>query len=470
MIVNEKKKEGVRSAAWSVAWSAAGAVLARLSNFGRATEGSVAILFALCSVVLITCAGVGIDYASALRLRREMQQALDAAVLAAATQESDRSRAATEFFSANLVGGRGIEISFEFSEGTGEFSGVARALLPSKFMTVVGIDMIPVSVESGVAVKTAQACIFLVDRHGHDAFKANGGGRIDMPDCEMHVHSKALPATWIDSKNIDVQRLCLAGRFGGNARPWPPGFEENCSPSEDPYKGKLPVISATIVRETACMPDAALPDEKLSRMVFKPGTYCRWPNINSHVQSVRFEPGDYVFKSGVSFNAQRVDFGAGTYLFKGANFTFNGAVRDVQMGAGLYVLAEGSRLVFNDQKVSGAGVTIHLADANSAFLTVQGNSQLELTAPTAGPYKGLALYEAPNLPVDAWGRYTLDGAMTIRGGVHLPSRNLHLNGNGRIASDGMTLVLNKLSLDGTVAISRGAATTGSGGSRAYLLR
>jgi hypothetical protein len=229
-------------------------------------------------------------------------------------------------------------------------------------------------------------------------------------------------------------------------------------------------VAKDMAFEGSCVPWSDMPDQNASKMVFKPGTYCHWPNINGNVTEVKFQPGDYYIKSGLSMNSGKVEFGAGTYVFDGAGLTFNGSVETVIMGEGLYGLSNGARIIFNDQVVTGDGVSIYLADKDSSFLTVNGRTQVTLTAPTSGTYKDLVIFEKPGLETPQWSSYNLDGGMNLEGLVYLPSRNLHFNGSGEMNGKALSLVLNKLSLDGHITIKQGISGGGTGTTTAYLLR
>ncbi len=436
-------------------------------SFRKNVEGSVLPLFGLTVVVLTVAIGAGADYTNAVRVRLKLQGALDAAVLAGAVSgdENERETVAREFFQTNLTSMPEITATVTFSNGPGRFAGTASAEVKAWFIRLLGVNEIPVGVSAAASVETAKACLYVLNELESSAFKANGSGIIDMPECEMHVHSRTSAATWIDSRNLDTKRLCVAGNLGGNARPWPTEFESHCDVSEDPLAGTLPVLSDDLVPEESCVPQSSMPHAHDTDMVFRPGTYCgNFPPINSNVKSVEFEPGDYVFKAFPTINASRVTFGAGNYVFKGVTFQFNSSVQSVTMGAGVYVLSQGSEIRFDNQMIFGAGVTIYLADEDSAFRTVQGSSHAALSAPKSGPFAGILYYEAPDLPVGK--NFILDGTLEFDGIVYLPSRNLHLNGSGRIEGTNMILAVDRLSLDGKISLSNDAlSTSGSGRSR-----
>lgn len=438
-----------------------------LGRFRRAQGGNVAVVFGLAGLVLTGVVGGAVDYGMAVGQRSKLQAALDAAVLAGARAQGQETAEAKRNFSANTSSLSYSAVSSSFVMEGNKLIGTASADVPTALLRVASIDDIEVDARAVAMINASQVCVLLLDPAAGEAFKANGSGEIDMPDCEMHVTSSARPATWIDSRRIDSAKLCIKGTSGGNLRPLPDSFVENCTPMPDPFAGTFPALPIDLGKETACVTD--FPDPNASVMVFEPGTYCNWPPINGHVKEVEFVPGNYVIKAPLSLNATLVRFGKGNYAFKGAGVTFNGSVHDVEMGAGFYALSDGARIVFNNQRVTGSGVTIYLADERAAFLTVQGASKVNLTAPGGGDFKDVLLFEAAGLPSENSARYNLDGALNVEGLIYLPSRNLHLNGSGKLDGDRLTLVLNKLSLDGKIHIDEGARSMGADDARIYLM-
>ncbi|WP_321332955.1 TadE/TadG family type IV pilus assembly protein [Breoghania sp.] len=437
-------------------------------RFRRCGHGNVAIAFGLAGIVLCGVVGGAVDYSMAVSEKTKLQAALDAAVLGGARAPGDEVPTARRSFHANLSASRGVDVNSQFTFSDNKLIGDAVAQVSTSLLRVVKLDTIEVHAHSAAAIASSNVCILLLDPEDRTAFKANGSGKIDMPECEMHVTSRAKPATWIDSRQIDTKKLCIKGTSGGNLKPLPDSFAEHCTPLTDPFANKLPKPPREFGKDTACVTD--MPDPNAREMVFGPGTYCNWPPINGSVDRVVFEPGNYTIKAPLSLNARDVRFGKGTYAFKGAGVTFNGSVHTVEMGAGFYGLSDGARIIFNNQQVTGKGVTIYLADERAAFLTVQGSSKLAVTPPKDGPYKDFLLYEAGGLKRQPHERYNLDGALDIEGLIYLPSRNLHFNGSGKIDSERLTLVLNKLSLDGQIRIKGGAQSLSGANARVYLLK
>ncbi|MDI9445387.1 MAG: hypothetical protein QM844_14560, partial [Planctomycetota bacterium] len=78
---------------------------------------------------------------------------------------------------------------------------------------------------------------------------------------------------------------------------------------------------------------------------------------------------------------------------------------------------------------SAAGVTFYLENGNFKW---NGNSDINLSAPTDGPYQGLLVY----LPESNSGQITLNGNsdVNIKGTILAPSSDVKLTGNSDLAS------------------------------------
>ncbi|TPK90303.1 pilus assembly protein TadG-related protein [Mesorhizobium sp. B2-4-17] len=128
------------------------------SGFARSRSGSIMPLFFLCTVPLITVAGFAVDYTSAVQIRSNQQQALDAAILSITTMDTastlpQRQQVLQDTFLAN--GGQGTATLNSFVAGTTATATTARATasfaMPTVFMTIARIDTVPIAVASAVS-------------------------------------------------------------------------------------------------------------------------------------------------------------------------------------------------------------------------------------------------------------------------------------------------------------------------------
>ncbi len=153
------------------------------------------------------------------------------------------------------------------------------------------------------------------------------------------------------------------------------------------------------------MPDplARLPEPDLSACNFtarvtigntrtlNPGRYCRGIRLDSGA-NVTFNPGTYIIEGG------SLDFGAGT-------------------------------------TITGNGVTFILRDRN-ALLQVSQNSRLRLTAPTSGPYAGVAIYASRNVSDYLTHELNADTQSFVNGAIYLPRGQIYFNSRSQFSSAG----------------------------------
>ena len=230
-----------------------------LGRFRRAQGGNIAVVFGLAGLVLTGVVGGAVDFGMAVGQRSKLQAALDAAVLAGARSEADKTAKAKRNFSANIssLGYSSVKSSFVM-EGN-KLIGTASADVPTALLRVASINDIEVDARAVAMINASKVCVLLLDPAAREAFKANGSGEIDMPDCEMHVTSNARPATWIDSRRIDTAKLCIKGTSGGNLRPLPDSFVENCTPMPDPFAGTFPIFPSVWARRWPALPISPIP-------------------------------------------------------------------------------------------------------------------------------------------------------------------------------------------------------------------
>lgn len=111
---------------------------------------------------------------------------------------------------------------------------------------------------------------------------------------------------------------------------------------------------------------------------------------------------------------------------------------------------------------SGNGVVFYFADTS----IIQFNSAVSasLTAPTSGPYEGVAMFETAGL---ARTPFVLDDSQNfeMEGLIYLPSRDTIFNANSSLTDKAFTLVVNTLILNQTAwSLEASAlASAGSGG-------
>lgn len=370
----------------------------RLKEFCRDDRGSVIILFSFLMLAVTVLAGVGVDYGRALSARHEMQNALDAAVIAGIKAEAaDRDASARRYFAASMTSEQVQKLSVAFiSETANTLTGRADGEIKTTLSGLLGMKSIPVTAVSEAQTSGGgQVCILALSKTASQQILVNSGANIDAPECEVHGKSTASPAAIFNAgTTLNAKRVCLAGSNIINNGGAPSSLVKPCAAADDPYAGLLPSPVST-----ACTHSNG--NYNGGSVVLTPGVYCGWFNFNS-APTVTFQPGLYVIKGG--------------------GWNVNGGTW------------------------SGNGVTFYYADQSK----IQFNSAVAVTmaAPTSGTYANIMMYEAPNLGQSQF-IFNDAKAMQMTGLIYLPSRDVTFNSGSTITSRSFTLVVNTLILNET---------------------
>lgn len=227
------------------------------------------------------------------------------------------------------------------------------------------------------------------------AMTVNSGAEIHAPACTFIVSSRAQSAATINTgARLDTAKMCIASRqVVANA-------------------GKVPAIDLRCATPTPVptLPAPSIGGCDVSRQAYdgtditlRPGTYCGGVHFNNAQAHVTFEPGLYVVKGG-------------DWTVDGGDWT-------------------------------GRGVTFYFADTSK----IQFNSgvSVDLSAPAAGAYRNLLMFEAAGLTPSPL-IFNDARAMHLNGAIWLPSRDMTFNSGSKLDSDGLMLGVRSLMLDQTM--------------------
>ncbi len=124
------------------------------SAFIRRTEGQVSVLMALAAVPLLIAAGAAIDRVRLDNARTEMQAAVDGAAMAAALAETgtdqQRKAIAQTYFKQNFAHSARLSYALDVKVNADNVVVTARALQPTSFMRLAGIDNSPLEATADV--------------------------------------------------------------------------------------------------------------------------------------------------------------------------------------------------------------------------------------------------------------------------------------------------------------------------------
>ena len=381
-------------------------------GFFRARGGNVAVVFALAAVPLVGAVGAAVDFAKASDVKAQMQNALDAAVLAGVTQASaNQISTAGQVFDGDFGTKFRSSATRSFTQNAnGSLSGTASTGVPLSLLSVFFSTQIPVTVTAMASPgkqATSPVCILLLSQLDSQALLVNSGAQLNAPSCEVHVVSTQNPAAMFNA-TLNVKRICVKGaNVTKNGGVTPPTVT-NCSTIADPFAGKLPTVSADGCSNVPSGNNNVNVNPNDGAKVYPAGTY---GSMNFNNSSVTLNPG--VFCGSINFNS-----------------VSNGTLK---LNPGRYEI-HGTWNVNSGWTVDGnGGVTFYFVDQN-AMIHFNSTTSATLTAPTTGTDANILMFEPGGLSTSY---PTIDSStLNMTGLIYLPSRKLTANSTLSASSGG----------------------------------
>jgi len=405
------------------------------ARFKGDQRANVAILFALLSPILVGGVGLGMETTLWYADQRNMQNAADAAVIAASTNgtssyNTEASAVAAQYGYTNGVNGVTVASSNAAAcpSGGNTCYSVSISMKQQLYLLpVVGfsgnttISGQPAQTLAAAAVATIGTtprsyCVLALATSG-TALRTNGAPKADLTGCNTMSNAAAdcnghdLSATYGDAHLTDSG--CGLTQ------------ESNVPVVSDPYAVLASSIPAntcagTYPQEPAKKNDPALPASNL---------WTGSKNLSGNVQVC----GDLQLTGNVTINAA------------------SGAVLVIENGQ---LDTNG----FTIQTANGSAVTIIFSGTNSGSYThaPTGGGTINIQAPSSGTWSGVAIYQDPainsGVAISAAGN---SPTWDITGLVYLPNSDVTFSGAVNKSSNGQScfvMVVNTLLINGTGSI------------------
>src|SRR5215469_15468058 len=151
---------------------------ALIGRFRFSRGGNMAVTFALAAIPVIGAIGAAVDLSTASDVKTQLQNSLDAAVLAGVTQASaNQISTANNVFSGDFVGKFGATATASFVQNAdNSLSGTANSNVKTSFLGVLGISSMAVNAAATAspgAQATTPVCILLVNTLASQALLVN---------------------------------------------------------------------------------------------------------------------------------------------------------------------------------------------------------------------------------------------------------------------------------------------------------
>jgi Flp pilus assembly protein TadG len=396
----------------------------------RDDSGQALIVVALALTCVLGFVGLAVDVGALLHDKRELQVAADGAAVAGALHLNypDVYTAAKNASAANgfTDGSNGVTVTVnkpplngEYLNQTGYIEVLVKKTEPTFFMRLFGQGSVPVLARavarSASTTGNGTGCVYTLGATG-TGVTANGNVDLEAPKCGMNIDSNSSQAMVLNGHvTLNLASIGIVGGYSknGNVSLTPSNPSTGITPYSDPLS-YLPGYSCT---GGSCTPSGG-----------GSSVSCAAGQTFNGNKNFTLSPGCY---NGLTVNgAANVTLSAGTYIING-NLTFNGT---------------GS--------VSGAGVTFYMA---SGGVSINGNTTLNLIAPTSGTFNGVLFDQSPSDTSSA--AINGDSNSVLEGVMYFPTADVTMNGNSNttIYTD---FVVKTLTLNGNVSFQDYAALSG----------
>jgi hypothetical protein len=371
-------------------------------RFAAARNGNVAIFFGIAALPFMTAVGAAVDFSRGSATKAAMQSALDSAALnlvrnAATLPSGELTPRAASLFTAAFHDpeASNVQVTAEFDPATSILTLNGSADLPTALMGLVGINSMQIAALSKARDADKWPCVITLDTSSPHAFKAVGGGTVNVPNCGIHVNSTAGNAVlqagsgWIKAKAITV----VGGASSGNYSPMP--------------KSSQKVVADPLGN----IPEPTVP------------AACTSTNTNQSFEAAITIPGGSVYCGNTTFNAN-VTFGPGIHYFKDAQ---------VKTASTITMTSQNAMLYFSNSSWDSSGA-----------------GKISFTPMLSGDYAGIAIFGSRNDTKTPTFKFTGNKDYFIAGTVYLPKQNMSLVGDVSMSVTAKSgyVIANQLSYEG----------------------
>jgi hypothetical protein len=427
-------------------WLAAvGRHLVRLRSDRR---GNVTILAGLLIVPLVGAMGVGFEITNWYMTKRAMQNAADAAVIAASTNGGSNYATEAKAVAAQygwVDGSNNVTVTASNTAacpggGNTCYSVTITDIVPLYLSQVVGFagnakigsaaaNSLTSSAVSTKGTQPVKLCILALGSSGTDpAIRTNGAPKADLAGCDIQSNT----GSTCNGSNLNAT-LGLAVKTNSGC-----GITQYSSvPAvSDPYSG----LASNI-----------------------PANTCK-----SYPQ----EPG----KKGPALPASNQL--SGTYTWSGnqimcgdVQLTGNVTINNTGSAGGAVLVIENGQLDSNGytlQTSAGSGLTVVFSGTNGSYTHAPtGGGTFDIAAPTGGAWSGVAMYQDPSLTSGVDIAYTGNSpTWDLTGLIYLPHSSVTFSGAVNKSSNGQAcfvLVVDNLLINGTANILNDEGKCGAAG-------
>jgi len=359
-------------------------------------------------LVVIGMSALGVEISYALYKHRQQQSAADSSALAGATAlaighpTDPATEARAVAGSAGYVDGTaGVTVTVNHPPASGSYAGnqIAVEVIISQPQTLSMMGLFRTAAVSitarAVAIERNSGlyCVLALDTSAAQSILLNNNAVVSNPNCGVASNSSSATALTLDNNAQVNGPVSVRGNWslGNNAELNGHPLISNGPTISDPY------ANVQLQSVPACTSQSGTAGNNAT-VSLNPGHFCSGWSFSNNV-TLNLSPGTYYIDQQLTF---------------GNNTTMNGT----------------------------GGVTL-VINGNYA-ISIGNNAEISLTAPTSGPYAGLAFFGLPTASPTVTQTFSNNTELNIKGAVYFPNQIIQFDNNGTTAPSGCTQVIARI--------------------------
>ncbi|WEX90757.1 pilus assembly protein TadG-related protein [Sinorhizobium garamanticum] len=395
-------------------------------RFMKDEGGTVAVIAAIAFPVLVGAMGLGAETGYWFLEKRKLQHAADVSAHAAAVRfRAGDQQGALEATARRIASASGYipgSLTVSTQHGLGGSSKLAVELTethPRLFSSVFGDEPVTMKARAVAEIKGgSKACVLALSNSASGAVTVTGSTEVRLSGCSVVSNSSAADAFLMKNGSAMMSTDCVytVGEAVTTTRLSLTGCSEpveRVPPTADPFAS------------------VAEPDKL-------------------HIQQLPCRTLAYISNSTYTFD--RLANGTEAIRLCGG-LEIKGTIT---LKPGLYIIDGGGFTVTAGAKLSGEGVTLFFT--NGAAANLLGNGDIDLSAPTSGPFAGL-LFFASRQGTGVIHQVTGNSESTLDGNLYMPTGRIDFTGNSTVSGGCTQIVADQITFTGNSTMETCASPT-----------
>jgi Flp pilus assembly protein TadG len=396
-------------------------------RFQQDENGAVAVIAAIVFPVLVGAMGLGAETGYWFLEKRKLQHAADVSAHAAAVRyRAGDQQAALETTARRIASASGyapgtLTVSTQqgLSAGSSKVTVELTEMHPRLFSSVFSAGPVTMKARAVAEIKGgSKACVLALSNSASGAVTVTGSTEVHLSGCSVVSNSTAADAFLMKNGSAVMSTDCVY--TVGEA------------------------VTTTGLTLTGC----SAPVERVPPTA-DPFASVAEPN-KLHIQQLPCRTLAYISNSTYTFD--RLADGTEAVRLCGG-LEIKGTIT---LKPGLYIIDGGDFTVTAGAKLSGDGVTLFFT--NGAAAKLLGNGDIDLSAPTSGPFAGLLFFGSRH-DTDVIHQVTGNSESTLEGNLYVPTGRIDFTGNSTVSGGCTQIIADQITFTGNSTMETCASPT-----------